>query len=114
MPSKVPLEPQHSGDKEVPMPTKDSGVPTALSAGGLSSRVSGKMVDVGPEHPKPLPTDVEVSTAKDFFHLRGQSRSGKTVLYYYLRRDAGFTRELPVRSGLALHLLRNRRSECSC
>ncbi|BDA47321.1 hypothetical protein COCOBI_10-1670 [Coccomyxa sp. Obi] len=42
------------------MPSKDSGVATtALSAAGMSSRVS-RRVDVSPEHLQPLPDDVEV------------------------------------------------------
>ncbi len=69
MPPKVSMRSQQSGDQKIPMPSKDSGAAnTALSAAGMSSRVS-RRVDVSPEHLQPLPDDVEVSPASNSFIL---------------------------------------------
>lgn len=61
MNSKVSLKAQSSGEKVPYMAPAHSGVAnTALSAAGMSSRVS-RRVDVSPEHLQTLPDDLEVT-----------------------------------------------------
>lgn len=72
MPPKLSMKSQPLGEQRIPMPLKDSGVAnTALSAAGMSSRVS-RRVDVSPEHLQPLPDDVEVAPAKKVLSPQAQ------------------------------------------
>ncbi len=81
MASKQPLETQPSIEKEIPKPLEDSMVAgPAVSAADLSSRKA----DVSPEHPKPLPNDVEVAPAESPLLSNTQSRSSMTVLHFEL------------------------------
>ena len=60
MNTKISLKAQSPGEKTPYMAPTHSGVANAaLSAAGMSSRVS-RRVDVSPEHLQPLPDDLEV------------------------------------------------------